>query len=34
MDTTVVATMVTDDTQRLLAKKRLNGVRVEVQAST
>ena len=34
MDTTVVATMVTDETHRLLAKKRLKGVSRQVRAST
>jgi hypothetical protein len=30
----VVATIVTDDTQTLLAKNRLNGVSLDVHAST
>ena len=30
----MVATMVTDETQRLLAKKRLKGVSLDVHAST
>jgi hypothetical protein len=34
MEMAVVATMVTDDTHRLLAKNRLNGVSFDVQAST
>jgi hypothetical protein len=34
MEMTVVATMVTDETQRLLAKNRLNGVSFDVHAST
>jgi hypothetical protein len=34
VEITMVAAMVTDETHRLFAKKTLNGVRREVQAST